>query len=179
MPQSKAATANAELPVRTGIARKDRQQLASALGRALASSYVLYHKIHAYHWNITGPMFYSIHTLTDAHYADLGEAIDKIAERIRSIGFSTPVGLANYLKSSVVADVDALPSPEEMVAELAADHQALAKALRDMVGEADDAEDVYTADLLTARIGAHEEAAWMLNASLEGTSARVSARGAH
>ncbi len=152
-----------ELPVRTGIARDDRRELARELGKALASFYVLYHKTHGYHWNVTGPMFYSVHKLTDDQYQDLAEAIDAVAERIRSIGFAAPVGLSAYLKDSVVKDVDGLSSARDMVAELANDHQAVAKQLRDVVERAEGVDDVYTADLLTARIGAHEEAAWMLN----------------
>lgn len=153
-----------EFPVKTGIERKDRKALAELMGRVLASSYVLYHKTHAYHWNITGPLFYSVHKLTDEHYQDLADAIDDIAERIRAIGFAAPVGLAKYIEDSAVSDVDGSPNAGEMIDELSRDHQALASQLRDAVKEAEKADDVYTADLLTARIGVHEEAAWMLNA---------------
>ena len=157
-------TRSEELPVKTGIERKDRKVLAELMGRVLASSYVLYHKTHAFHWNITGPMFYSVHKLTDEQYQELAKAIDDIAERIRAIGFTAPTGLTKYIKESAVEDVDGLPTAGEMIEQLARDHQAIATQLRDAVLEAEKADDVYTADLLTARIGAHEEAAWMLNA---------------
>lgn len=157
-------TKSEELPVRTGIDRKDREKLAELMGRALASTYVLYHKTHAYHWNISGPLFYSVHKMTDEQYQDMAEAIDNIAERIRAIGFSTPTGLKRYLSESVVDDATETPEAGGMIAELASDHQKIATQLREAVKAADEADDVYTADLLTARIGAHEEAAWMLNA---------------
>lgn len=153
-----------ELPANSGVARDDRKTLAEQMGKALASFYVLYHKTHAYHWNVTGPMFYSVHKLTDEQYNDIASAIDDLAERIRSIGFATPIGLGSYLNDSVVSDVKGLRSAGDMVLELAQDHQAVARQLRDIVEEAEKVDDVYTADLLTARIGAHEEAAWMLNA---------------
>jgi len=153
-----------ELPVDSGVARKDRKVLAGEMGQALASMYVLYHKTHAYHWNVTGPMFYSVHKLTDDQYQDLAAAIDDVAERIRAIGFLAPVGLGAYMKDSVIEDAAEVRPAADMVKELAADHQALAKQLRAVVERAEEAEDVFTADLLTARIGAHEEASWMLNA---------------
>ena len=153
-----------EMPVKTGVDRGDRKKLAELMGQILASSYVLYHKVHAFHWNVTGPLFYSVHNLTEDHYKDLAEAIDDIAERIRAIGFGAPTGLSKYLEESVVADVSDAPTAENMVLELAKDHQAIASQIRGAVLEAEKVDDVYTADLLTARIGAHEEAAWMLNA---------------
>lgn len=159
-----------ELPVKTGLLHENRRALAQELGCALASTYVLYHKTHGYHWNVAGPLFYSVHNLTDSQYRNLAEAIDDMAERIRAIGFATPVGLSQYLKESVVDDVEGVKPAGQMIAELADDHQRVAMQLREAVAKAEALEDVYTADLLTARIGAHEEAAWMLNALIvEGT----------
>lgn len=156
-------TKTQELPVKTGIDRKDREMLAELMGRSLASSYVLYHKTHAFHWNVTGPMFYSVHKLTEEQYKDLANAVDDIAERIRAIGFAAPTGLTEYIKESAVEDVTTAKEAGEMILELAKDHQRVATQLRNAVHEAEKADDVFTADLLTARIGAHEEAAWMLN----------------
>lgn len=155
-----------ELPAETGLDRSYRKQLAQMLGEALASTYVLYHKTHAYHWNVAGPLFYSVHKLTDEQYQELATAVDALAERIRAIGFAAPTGLAEYAEHSVVKDVSGIPVAGEMIAELADDHQRVAASLRKMVEEAERIEDVYTADLLTGRIGVHEEAAWMLNAML-------------
>ena len=154
----------ADLPMDSGIERKDRKKLAELMGGVLASSYVLYHKTHAFHWNITGPLFYSVHKLTDSQYQDLAGAIDDVAERVRALGFPAPSGLGRYIKESVVEDETDLTDAKAMIKQLADDHQAIAAQLRKAVMEAEQAEDVYTADLLTARIGAHEEAAWMLNA---------------
>lgn len=164
MPDSALANRPDELPVRTGIERDDRKKLAELLNEALAGTYVLYAKTLAYHWNVTGPLFYSVHKLTDEQYNELGEAVDSIAERVRALGFPALGGIGHYVEKSVVADVDGLPTAGEMVAELARDHQSMARSLRAGVAEAEKVEDVYTADFLTGRIGVHEEAAWMLNA---------------
>ncbi len=161
-----ATLTKADIPADTGIARSERKRLAALMGKALASTYVLYHKTHAFHWNITGPLFYSVHKMTDEQYRALAAAIDAIAERIRAIGFPAATGLSHYVSDSVVEDVTRIDDPERMIKQLAQDHQAVAAQLRTAVAEAEQAEDVYTADLLTSRIGAHEEAAWMLNALL-------------
>jgi starvation-inducible DNA-binding protein len=157
-------TRTEELPVKTGLDRKDRKMLAELMERALASTYVLYHKTQAFHWNVTGPLFYSVHNMTETHYKDMAEAIDDIAERIRAIGFTPATSLQKYIQDSIVQDVNEMPDAYDMIAELAADHQAVATQLRTVVQEAENVDDVFSADLLTARIGAHEEAAWMLNA---------------
>ncbi len=152
-----------DLPIRAGVERKDRKMLAELMGQALASTYVLYHKTHAFHWNVTGPLFYSVHKLTDDQYNDLAEAIDDIAERIRAIGVVAPTGLKRYIKESRVDDYTDVDDAVAMVLQLGKDHQEVAAQLREAVKEAEKVDDVYTADLLTARIGAHEEASWMLN----------------
>jgi len=149
-----------KLSVHSDLDEKGRETLAVLLNDFLASSYVLYAKTHAFHWNVTGPLFYSVHKLTDEQYQDLAEAIDAIAERVRSIGFPALSGLHTYVQKSLVKE------PREMLQHLAQDHQALAHQARETVREAEKFDDVYTADLLTARIGFHEEAAWMLNALL-------------
>ncbi len=153
-----------ELPVRTGIEREGREHLAEVLNEALAGTYILYAKTLAYHWNVAGPLFYSVHKLTDEQYHELAVAVDAIAERVRALGFPALGGIGHYLQKSAVADVESLPRAGEMVAELARDHQTLAKSFRSGVAEAEKVDDVYTADFLTGRIGVHEEAAWMLNA---------------
>ena len=161
-----------ELPVRTGIDRKDRKMLAELMERALANTFVLYHKTQAFHWNVTGPLFYSVHKLTEEHYEDMADAIDNIAERIRSIGFTPATGLKSYVEMSGIEDAGMMPDANDMILQLATDHQSVATQLRTVVQEAEKVDDVFTADLLTARIGTHEEAAWMLNSLIADTGSR-------
>ncbi|AUG51837.1 Dps family protein [Thalassospira marina] len=166
MAQSNMQTVAKELPIETGVERKDRRKLAEMLTQIVASSHVLYGKVRGVHWNVVGPNFYSLHKMTEEQYEDLHTANDDMAERIRAIGFNAPTGLSTMMKKSVITDETELLSTDEMVRELIEDHEKMAKLLRESVKEADSVDDPTTADMLTARIGVHEEAAWMLRATL-------------
>lgn len=153
-----------------GIDRGDRKTLADLLNVALANTYVLYAKVQGFHWNVTGPMFFSVHKMTEEQYEDLAQSIDEVAERIRAIGFKAPTTLARFLKDAEIDEEPSNPDAAAMVEMLAADHAAVAKSLRDAVQEAEKLDDVFTADLLTSRIGKHEQYAWMLRASVQKTA---------
>ncbi len=150
----------------TDVTYQQRLSLAEKLSTILASTYVLYHKTQAVHWNVTGPMFVSVHNLTEKQYEDLAEAVDDIAERIRALGAFVPIGLALYAKNSIVNDTIDAKNTMAALMQLADDHMDVANEMRGLVEIAEKANDVYSADLLTARIGFHEEAAWMLKASV-------------
>lgn len=150
----------------TDIRKDDRIRLAEKLGETLASTYVLYQKTQSVHWNVTGPMFVSVHKLTEAQYEDLADAVDEIAERIRALGAKTPVGLSTYINNSVIDDQTEWGDVDAMLKQLANDNIAVANQMREFVKIAEEADDVFTADLLTSRIGALEEASWMLSASI-------------
>lgn len=156
---------NENLQTKTGYTEEQRKAISEKLTKALASTYVLYHKTQAFHWNVTGPMFYTVHKMTEAQYQDQAKAIDALAERIRTLGSAAPMGLAQYIENSVVTDAQDFPAAGEMLTALAEDNQRIASLMRNAVATAEQANDVYTADMLTARIGAHEEAAWMLSAT--------------
>lgn len=149
----------------TDIRKDDRIRLAEKLGETLASTYVLYQKTQSVHWNVTGPMFVSVHKLTETQYEDLAESVDEIAERIRALGAKTPVGLSTYINNSVIDDQTEWGDVDAMLKQLASDNIAVANQMREFVKIAEEADDVFTADLLTSRIGALEEASWMLSAS--------------
>ncbi|PHR20432.1 MAG: DNA starvation/stationary phase protection protein [Sphingopyxis sp.] len=152
--------------MKTDIKKADRADMAEKLGKTLASTYMLYHKTQSVHWNVTGPLFVSVHKLTEAQYEDLAASVDEIAERIRALGAETPVGLSTYVNDSVIDDQVSWGDAKAMLNQLAGDNLAVANQMREFVKTAEDADDVFTADLLTSRIGALEEAAWMLSASL-------------
>lgn len=149
--------------VETGVSNVPN--IADGLTQALADTYRLMFKTHAYHWNVEGPLFHSIHVLTEGQYNDLFKAADVVAERIRALGYLAPWQLADIIKGSVVEDPSKLPSAQDMVADLAADHEAIAKRLRDVIEVAEKGNDPVTADLLTARCAFHEKSAWMLRAT--------------
>ncbi|MFN3868090.1 MAG: Dps family protein [Hyphomicrobiaceae bacterium] len=148
----------------TGIAKKDRSTVASELVDVLADTYTLLVKTHVYHWNVVGPLFIPFHELTEAHYKNLFEAADVIAERIRSLGHPAPLGFAELLPKSAVEEETSKRSAEGMVTHLIADHEKMVKRLRQAAIAADEVDDLVTADLLTQRLAFHEKAIWMLRA---------------
>lgn len=150
----------------SGISQRDRSELAAELSVALANTFVLYMKTLNFHWNVVGPMFYNLHKLTEEQYKEMAEAIDTIAERVRAIGFPTPGTLQRYLELASIEEESGAPSAEDMIEQLINDHETCARILRKIVGDAEGADDLRTADMLTARIGQHEEHAWMLRSMI-------------
>jgi len=151
--------------LKTGIADDVREQLAKHLSVLLAETYMLTIKSHLYHWNVVGPLFKSIHDLTEQHYENLFAATDELAERIRALGHRAPVNVEeNKLNLSISLPSDGMPDAHDMVRDLVQSHEIIAAEMRDMATYAGDNGDVVTEDLLTARITFHEKAAWMLRA---------------
>lgn len=163
---SVTATKAEELNIDTGIERSDRRDLARHLSRALADTYVLFIKTQGFHWNVAGPLFYSLHKMTEEQYEDLYQAADTIAERIRSIGFPAPGSYAQFTELSSLQEEQGVPTAEQMIRQLADDNETVARVMREAVAEAEKADDVKTADMLTERLGQHEENVWMLRALL-------------
>ena len=147
-----------------GIKRADRSELAKFLSKALADTFLLNVKTLNFHWNVVGPLFYSLHKLTEEQYQDLTDAIDVIAERIRALGFVAPGSLTKFAELTDIIEESGTPSAEDMINQLADDNERCARNLRVAVAAAEEIEDVKSADLLTDRIGQHEENAWMLRA---------------
>jgi starvation-inducible DNA-binding protein len=143
-----------------------RGAVADALMKAVADSYTLYAKTLGVHWNVQGSNFYGLHKLTEAQYEELHEASDAIAERIRALGKLAPTGTATFRELTII-DNDAPHKPtEDMIAELVTDNEAVARRMAEFAELAEDADDPFTNDMLIARIGVHEQNAWMLRASL-------------
>ena len=156
------------MKVNIGINEADRVAIAEGLGRLLADTYTLYLTTHNFHWNVTGPMFNSLHAMFMTQYTDLWNAIDPIAERIRSLGQWAPGSYAQYAELSSLPDAPSTPPAAlDMVRMLATGHETVARTAREIFPLAEDASDEPTADLLTERIGVHEKTAWMLRALLE------------
>jgi starvation-inducible DNA-binding protein len=151
-----------------GISEKDRAAISEGLSRLLADTYTLYLTTHNFHWNVTGAMFNSLHAMFMAQYTELWNAVDPIAERIRSLGFPAPGSYAQFGKLSSLKDAPARPPKAlEMVSILAEGHEAVARTARSLFELVDAANDQPTADLLTQRLDVHEKTAWMLRANLE------------
>jgi len=149
-----------------GISEPDRQAIAAGLSRLLADSYTLYLKTHNYHWNVTGPMFATLHTLFETQYTELATAVDEIAERIRALGERAPGSYAEFAKLTEIEEESGSPTAEEMVARLVAGQETVARTAREVITAADAASDEPTAELLTQRMQIHEKNAWMLRSML-------------
>ena len=151
-----------------GIGEKDRASIAAGLSKLLADTYTLYLTTHNFHWNVTGPMFNTLHTMFMAQYTELWNAVDPVAERIRALGHAAPGSYAQFGKLSSIADAPAKPPKAmEMVRILCDGHEAVARTARGVFPLADKAGDEPTADLLTQRMQTHEKTAWMLRAMLQ------------
>jgi starvation-inducible DNA-binding protein len=151
-----------------GIGEKDRAAIAAGLSKLLADTYTLYLTTHNFHWNVTGPMFNTLHAMFMAQYTELWNAVDPIAERIRALGHTAPGSYGQFGKLSSIADAPAKPPKAlEMVRILVQGHEAVARTARSIFPLADKADDQPTADLLTQRLDIHEKTAWMLRSLLE------------
>ena len=165
----KAAAPATDAPqINIGISEKDRKAIADGLSRLLADTYTLYLTTHNFHWNVTGPMFNTLHLMFMTQYTELWAAVDPVAERIRSLGHPAPGSYAQFSKLASIPDVPVVPPKAlEMVRILVQGHEAVARTARELFPLADKASDEPTADLLTQRLTVHEQTAWMLRSLLE------------
>lgn len=151
-----------------GIAEEDRAKIAAELSKLLADTYTLYLTTHNFHWNVTGPMFNTLHVMFMTQYTELWNAVDPIAERIRALGHHAPGSYGEFGRLSSVKDAPVKPPKAlEMVRVLVKGHEAVARTARGIFPLVESANDQPTADLLTQRLNVHEKTAWMLRALLE------------
>jgi starvation-inducible DNA-binding protein len=150
-----------------GIDGGQRKAIADGLSRLLADEYTLYLKTHNFHWNVTGPMFNTLHLMFETHYNESALAVDLVAERIRALGVHAPATYGAYAKLSSIKETEGVPEALEMVKLLVQGHEACVKTARSIFPLADEAHDEPTADLLTQRMQVHEKTAWMLRSLLE------------
>lgn len=150
-----------------GINEQHRKEISEGLSHLLADTYTLYLKTHNFHWNVTGPMFRTLHLMFEEHYNELALAVDEIAERIRSLGFPAPATYSEYARLSSIKETAGVPTATDMIRLLIEGHEAVCRTARSIFPTADAASDEPTADLLTTRLQTHEKTAWMLRSLLE------------
>ncbi len=152
-------------PVDIGLEENARKSVAEALNASLADTYALYMKTHAYHWNVTGPQFHTLHVMFEEQYREMWAALDEIAERVRALGVFAPSSGKSLADLTAIESADPTPpSAERMIASLLEGHETLIKRARNSLAIAEEAGDAASADLLTVRIQTHEKTAWMLRA---------------
>jgi starvation-inducible DNA-binding protein len=161
------ATQDKVQPVNIGIPGEKRAEIAAGLSRMLADTYTLYLKTHNFHWNVTGPMFQTLHLMFETQYTELALAVDLIAERIRALGYPAPGTYSEYAKLSSIPETPGVPKATEMIRLLVEGQEAVVRTARSIFPVVDEVNDEPTADLLTQRMQLHEKNAWMLRSLLE------------
>ncbi len=150
-----------------GINPQDRKAIAEGLSKLLADTYTLYLKTHYFHWNVTGPMFNTLHLMFETQYTELALAVDMVAERIRALDVYAPGTYSQFAKLTSIKEADGVPKATDMIKELVEGHEAVCRTARSVFPAADAASDEASADLLTQRLQTHEKTAWMLRSLLE------------
>jgi len=163
----KAKKQSAAAKIDIGISTGDRAKIADGLSRLLADSYTLYLMTHNFHWNVTGPMFNTLHLMFMGQYTEQWNALDLIAERIRALGHPAPGTYKEFVKLASIKEVDGVPKATDMIGLLVDAQEATARTARALLPLADKANDQPTMDLLTQRLDIHEKTAWMLRSLLE------------
>ena len=150
-----------------GISEKNREEISKGLSRFLADSYTLYLKTHNFHWNVTGPMFPTLHIMFETQYNELALAVDEIAERIRALGFKAPASYQDFMRLTLIKENLGDLSATQMISDLVLGHEQVIKTARGLFSMVQEANDEPTADLLIQRLRVHEKTAWMLRSMLE------------
>lgn len=156
----------AQMDINIGIQEDSRRQIGDGLSRLLADTYTLYLKTHNFHWNVTGPMFNTLHLMFETQYTELAAAVDQIAERIRSLGFPAPGTYKQFADLTSIEEEVEVPKAEDMIAILVRDQETVVRTARSIMPLVDEANDEVSADLLTQRMEVHEKTAWMLRSML-------------
>lgn len=157
----------AKATINIGISEKDRKQIAGGLARMQADTYTLYLKTHYFHWNVTGPMFQTLHLMFQTQYNESWLAVDVIAERIRALGFPAPGSYKEFAALTEIKDSKGVPNAKEMIRQLVDGQETVVRTARSVLPIAEAAGDQVTADVLTQRMTVHEQNAWMLRSLLE------------
>lgn len=155
------------MSINIGISEQDRQNIADGLAKVLADSYTLYLKTHNYHWNVTGPMFNTLHLMFEGQYTELATAVDEIAERIRALGIAAPGSYKAFAQLTEIEEEEGIPNADEMIQQLVIGQETVVRTARSILPVVDAANDGPTADLLIQRMQIHEKNAWMLRSLLE------------
>jgi starvation-inducible DNA-binding protein len=155
------------MKINTGIDEEYRKQIVEGVSLVLGNTYTLYLKTHNFHWNVTGPMFQTLHLMFEQEYKELATAVDLVAERIRALNAPAPGSYSAFIKLTSIAEETGVPKAEDMIRQLVDGHETVIRVARSVFPVAEDAGDQVTLDLLTQRMQVHEKTAWMLRSLLE------------
>jgi starvation-inducible DNA-binding protein len=153
--------------INIGLAEKDRKNIADGLSRVLADTYTLYLKTHNFHWNVTGPMFQTLHLMFMTQYTETWNAVDLVAERIRALGYPAPGSYKDFAALTSIKEASGVPNAKDMIRQLVEGQETVVRTAREVLPIAEKAGDQPSVDLLSARMEVHEKNAWMLRSLLE------------
>ncbi len=153
--------------VKTGISEEGKREIAQGLSRLLADTYLLYLRTHNFHWNVTGPLFQTLHFMFEQQYTELAVAVDRIAERIRTLGYPAPGTYAEFTRLSSIEEVLGVPNAAEMIRLIVEDQETVVSTARALLPVLERQSDEATAQLLAQRMDVHEKTAWMMRSLLE------------
>lgn len=176
--QSNIGVEGRGMPIDIGIEENDRREIAAGLSKLLADTYTLYLKTHNFHWNVTGPMFQTLHLMFEQQYTGLAQAVDEIAERIRALGVPAPGTFKEFGQLTSIKEDEGSPSAEEMIRQLVEGQETVVRTARSVFPVVERVHDEPTADLLTTRMQVHEKTAWMLRSLLANQATNKSASAA-
>jgi starvation-inducible DNA-binding protein len=155
------------MKINTGIDEEYRKQIVEGVSLVLGNTYTLYLKTHNFHWNVTGPMFQTLHLMFEQEYNELATAVDLVAERIRALNAPAPGSYSAFIKLTSIVEETGVPKAEDMIRQLVDGHETVIRVARSVFPVAENAGDQVTLDLLTQRMQVHEKTAWMLRSLLE------------
>jgi starvation-inducible DNA-binding protein len=155
------------MKINTGIDEEYRKEIVDGVSRVLGNTYTLYLKTHNFHWNVTGPMFQTLHVMFEQQYNELATAVDLVAERIRALNAPAPGSYSAFSKLTSIPEEPGVPKAEDMIRQLVDGHEIVIRVARNVFPVAEKAGDQVTLDLLTQRLQVHEKTAWMLRSLLE------------
>jgi len=167
MSQATLVNKRKDMDINIGISESDREKIAAGLSKVLADTYLVYLKTHNYHWNVTGPHFHSLHEQFEEQYTELAEAVDVIAERIRTLGHRAPGTFSEFNEITSIEEDTDQPDAMEMVRRLAVDNETILRTAREALPVCEEAVDEASIDLITKRLHIHSKTAWMLRSHLE------------
>lgn len=177
--ENKTEMENTRSNINIGIGESERKEICQELSKCLADTYLLYLKTQNYHWNVTGRMFHSLHTLFEEQYKELASSIDEIAERIRALGEFSPGSFSKFAKLTSIKEEDSIPAAEEMISNLIEANESVLATAKETLQKAEQCSDDGTVDLMVERLQAHEKNAWMLRSLISGAPQTQASSASH
>lgn len=141
--------------------------LGEALKKNLADTFAFYLKSHNYHWNVEGPDFYEYHQFFELLYNETWNAVDAIAEHIRTLDEYAPGSFGRFSELTKIPDATTIPTGIKMASTLLADNEKVIDNLKISQQLAEKVKEVGIGNFLQDRIDIHSKHGWMLRSTIK------------